>query len=476
MMWSKNPETADALRFWLPAALGVLFCIFVGKLAVESASPLFVAFMLSLGAAALTFYSPKLGLGLLVFSMLLSPRLKGAAIGSAGAGGWGGSIELRMDDILLAVVTCAWMARTAVLKRGAFLVSTPIHLPVFVYTCLCVVSTAFAVIRGDLEMARPFFFVLKYVEYFLLFFMTVNVVETREDIRRYLWAAWVVAALVTLYGYVQIPSGQRVSTPFETPIPLTNFRMQEAAVNEANTYGGYFLVVFGVLLALFTQGGARLSRFALLSFLWMLLPFVMSLSRSSYIGLLVLILFFLSATRKKRLSLLAGLGMAGLLTFMTPGVREAAVHRVAETFPAGGWGDSDSGGVRLEASAQARISSAQNVLHRYFTKHPILGVGVTGAGMVDTHLPRVLGETGLLGLWAFLWMILRLVRMGWGLFRSSQDVLSMALGLGLAATTAALCAHSLGANTFIIVRIAEPFWFLAGITARLYMPGRSSEA
>jgi len=33
----------------------------------------------------------------------------------------------------------------------------------------------------------------------------------------------------------------------------------------------------------------------------------------------------------------------------------------------------------------------------------------------------------------------------------------------------ALMAHALTANTFVIVRIAEPFWFLAGLTVGLLL-------
>jgi hypothetical protein len=37
------------------------------------------------------------------------------------------------------------------------------------------------------------------------------------------------------------------------------------------------------------------------------------------------------------------------------------------------------------------------------------------------------------------------------------------LGMGFVAGFVGLIVHSLGANTFIIVRIMEPFWFFAGI-------------
>jgi hypothetical protein len=41
------------------------------------------------------------------------------------------------------------------------------------------------------------------------------------------------------------------------------------------------------------------------------------------------------------------------------------------------------------------------------------------------------------------------------------------LSVGLIAGLVGLLVHAIGANTFIIVRIMEPFWFLAGIIVAL---------
>ena len=41
------------------------------------------------------------------------------------------------------------------------------------------------------------------------------------------------------------------------------------------------------------------------------------------------------------------------------------------------------------------------------------------------------------------------------------------LALGFVAGTIGLLGHALGANTFIIVRIMEPFWFFAAIVVAL---------
>jgi hypothetical protein len=56
--------------------------------------------------------------------------------------------------------------------------------------------------------------------------------------------------------------------------------------------------------------------------------------------------------------------------------------------------------------------------------------------------------------------------MGYKTYRGAKTPLFQALGLGLAVGVITLAAHSIGTNSFIIVRIMEPFWLITGIVAR----------
>ena len=48
-------------------------------------------------------------------------------------------------------------------------------------------------------------------------------------------------------------------------------------------------------------------------------------------------------------------------------------------------------------------------------------------------------------------------------YRNTSDPLFSGLSLGYLAGFLAMLVHAIGANTFIIVRIMEPFWFLTAI-------------
>src|SRR4030095_15410721 len=97
-----------------------------------------------------------------------------------------------------------------------------------------------------------FFFVLKYVEYFVVYYMVVNNLRDRPHAWRMVGVAFVTAAIVSLVGIAQIPSGDRVSAPFE------------GEVGEPNTFGGYLLIMMAIAAGIaletrrFRARGARL--------------------------------------------------------------------------------------------------------------------------------------------------------------------------------------------------------------------------
>jgi len=142
----------------------------------------------------------------------------------------------------------------------------------------------------------------------------------------------------------------------------------------------------------------------------------------------------------------------------------AVVERVNYTFGGQGvaTGQVTVGDVRLDTSTSARLYVMQNIM-RDFPKQPLLGYGVTGYGFVDGQYPRVLIEMGLLGMAAWLFLVFALFREGWKSLRSTDDRWERGICIGFIAGLAGLMMHALGSNTFIIVRIMEPFWFIAGI-------------
>lgn len=419
-----------------------------------------------------SFFSPKGSLILLVLSMLLSPELGMGAVSSFR------NVVVRYDDILLVVIFFSWLARTAVLKDKPFITFTPAQTPVLLYTALCVISTGLGVLRGEIVWKMAVFYVLKYVEYFLLFFMTVNIVESEEDVKKYMRWGFFVAVAVTLYAYYYYysASGQdaRATAPFEVPAG-GDLRESEPA-----SLGGYYLIIFGVLFALLTEtaGTQFLAYLGLVAFIFP--AFLFTFSRSSYLGLAAMVPASLYLSGRRRLFLI-GVVASGIMALLSlPGIYEKVMDRITmtyqgtsarQTFQVGA-----AGNIKLEDSAASRVYSIKRALFYHFPKHPILGWGVTGVGLADTQYALVLGELGLLGVGLFIWMIYRLFYTAKTVYLASKTPVIRALALGFMASIVALLVQSLGVNTFIIVRIMEPFWFIAALLSVIYLKTAAGDA
>jgi O-antigen ligase len=151
-------------------------------------------------------------------------------------------------------------------------------------------------------------------------------------------------------------------------------------------------------------------------------------------------------------------------------VKQRALYTVAQPTETG---QIVIGKTRIDTSTSARLASWKMVLTSDFIKQPIIGYGITGYHFLDAQYPRVLAETGLVGLFVFLYLLRTIYINARNAYRNTTDPLYKGLTVGYLAGFWALIAHGIGSNTFIIVRIMEPFWFL---TAMIIMIPVLSEA
>jgi O-antigen ligase len=383
--------------------------------------------------------------------MLLSPEIIAGDVGGKGTLGRG--LTLRLEDFLLVFIGLSWFARTAVDKTLGLLQKTPLNQPIAAYIIVCIVATLWGKIYGDVVGVAGFFFVLKYFEFMIVFFMVVNYVETKDQAKRLLFCLFLVCFIVSAYGLIQIPGGGRVSAPFE------------GQSGEPNTFGGYLVFMGAVAVALLDHLRDMRVRIGLAVLLIVLLiSLLYTQSRTSYMAVIPACLV-LSLLSRRRFYLIAGLTLAlALSPLILPRVaKERVVHTFTQQEQKG---QVVVGKLRLDTSVSARVFSWKQGLSEW-RKRPILGYGVTGTGFMDAQYPRILVETGIVGMLAFAWLAYALFRLGLGTWRDAQDDLLRGLAVGLIAGFVGLLVHAIGANTFIIVRIMEPFWFLTGIVIAL---------
>ena len=153
---------------------------------------------------------------------------------------------------------------------------------------------------------------------------------------------------------------------------------------------------------------------------------------------------------------------------------KSVLKRVLYTFePERGQATVRVGKVAFDPSTSERLIAFEQAFQGWL-RRPILGFGVTGFRFMDAQYARTLVETGILGFAAFMALLWAVLKSGLASFWSLSNPEERGLALGFVAGTVGLCVHAIGSNTFIIVRIMEPFWFFAGVV--MLLPALPAEA
>lgn len=401
------------------------------------------AAFLALALLGVAFASQEAGLALLLGSMLLSPEI---TVGSGGGDGLetGRAATLRLDDLVLVSLCAGWWCRLAVERRLRVRLPARIVAPAAAYLAVCAAATALGMAQGRVGFIG-LLFVVKYAEYFTVFLVALGPLQDPRRCRRLLLLFLGVAAVVAVVGLAQVGQGGRISTPFEGDA-------------EPNTLGAYLVLAGALAAGLWAEGARPLPRVAP----WLLALFfptlLFTLSRSAWLATVVAALALLALARR-RLAVAAVLaGALAIAPFVVP---TKAVDRVLYTVhQQSSQYQAEVGGVRLDSSTSERLLGWGQVL-RGWTRRPLLGHGVTGFPFVDAQYFKLLADTGLLGLGTFLWFLGALAWEAAQALARARTPWGRGVALGFAAAWLALVVHALTANTFIIVRVMEPFCFLA---------------
>lgn len=406
-----------------------------------------LGFLLAAAIFLTVLLNTQLALIILILSMLFSPEL--------GLGQVGGRIViLRAEDIFLFLVFFGWLAKLAINKELILLKTTPLNRPIFAYMFVCILSTFFGIMDGRMQTKVAVFYLLKYFEYFFLFFLVVNNIKNIRQIKVFIFFLLLTCFLVCLYAWTQLGEGERISAPFE-------------GGGEPNTFGGYLILMMAVIISVILYSQSIKQRFILSGLLVFIVPpFLFTLSRSSWLGFFAMYIALIFISEKSKLILVFGLICIILLAvFYAP---QKIRGRVEETFTPGLRYSVGGKNIVLDESTSARIESWK-VVFIELKKRPILGYGIPAVMVIDNQYGRVLREVGIVGFGVFIWLMVRIFKLGrQAYYNLSQDnKLARGLTMGFIAGFIGLLIHAFGTATFIIIRIMEPFWFLAAIVASL---------
>jgi O-antigen ligase len=430
----------------------LLFFVFVavallaGFLIPQYSASILLWGVLAVSIFILSFINIEWGLYILIFSMLLSPEIN---LGHTSDASLNRGVTLRFDDFLLIVISLSWFAKNTIYKELGLFRKTPLNKAILFYVLVCIFSSALGIMEGRVEVKTGSLFVLKYIEYFIVFFMVINHVKDEEQVKRFIFCLFLTCFIAAIIGILQIPGGERVSAPFE------------GERGEPNTLGGYLLFIGAVAAGLLSKTRDQKVRKLLIFLIIVIIPpFLFTQSRASYLAL-VPVCLTLGLMAKRRIIIL---GLLIISISLSPLFLPVPVkNRILYTFtqPEGS-GQVTIGDIRLDTSTSARLVSWREAIKDWF-KYPIFGYGVTGYTFVDAQYPRVLTETGILGFIAFMYLLFSIFKLVIDTLRHVTASHFKGLCIGFLAGYIGLLVHAMAANTFIIVRIMEPFWFFVGI-------------
>ncbi len=436
----------------LTALIAIPVSIIVALILVKVDTVYALVAALGLGVLILTFINTDFAIFILIFSMLLSPEF-----GSRTTAGEG--ITIRIDDILLAIILFTWLAKTALNKDLALFKTSPLNKPIASYIFICFFSTGIGMLFGRVKPLNGLFFVIKYIEFYLVYFLVVNHVRSKKQFDNFTVALLVTFVIVVVVSLLQIPSGKRLTAPFE------------GDAGEPNTLGGYLIFIIAINLSLILKPGILTSPKIRRLLLWITMiavfPFLLTNSRGSWVaGIPVVISYIIISSRRWII-----VGFVAVLIVIAPIIMpDTVIDRVKYTFTEQrGYAKTlqeNVGGVTLDTSASERVRSWKAAWGGV-KKHPLFGFGITGWRFLDAQFMRVLVESGFIGLGFFIYLLYSILNETWKIYKNAKIPFFKYFALGFFVATIAMITHSIGANTFIIIRIMEPFWLVCGLVASI---------
>jgi len=323
---------------------------------------------------------------LLIFAILFSPEFRLFSLPS-----FSKVVYIRLEDLLILIGFLGMVAKRAIQSKPIFR-KAPLNVPIITFLGIYTIATLRGVFVGAIPSLSSLFLILKMIEFALFYFIIVSYLENEKQGRLILSMFFIVAFLIIAYYFPQVfrtsmERGIRITSPFE-------------GKPEPTTVGGILILIMGMSfsLLLFEKNKNKKILYGsclLLSFI----PFLFSLSRTSYFAAFIAIIFFAFFTRKKWILLLIPL-IAGLAPIVLPAVIWA---RVSYTW-------TYRSNAIFDSSTMERILIWKKIWQPLI-RSPFLGYGAGYFSIIDSCYARIIIESGLLGFAAFLWIFVRLYKM-----------------------------------------------------------------
>jgi O-antigen ligase len=364
-------------------------------------------------------------------------------------------------NIFMLILLIGWFFRRNADKNSVE-EKTDLNVPVF---CL-ILSSLIGFINGMFTKGFTIDYLVTWKDYMylpLIWFLTAQLIRDKKTLKYF--------TVALMLGYVGINYMYFSDLRW---MNLTHFseKSREGTMGVfvylgANHYAAFATHFFFIVVGLFLFIKSKLVRIALLLIMSLALYNILySYSRGAYLAMLAGILV-LGVVKEKKILLIIVVFLLFWKSFVPPSV----VERVEMT-------RSDNG--QLEVSAAERLILWQRALNM-FKASPLYGQGFGTfefSGYKDTHnyYLLMLAEQGIIGLITFVYLLLSAMRMGWKLYRQSNDTYFKAMGLGFTLCIVSVLVTNLFGNRWGYLNLGTYLWAFMGIVTRAMIINRTELA
>ena len=352
-------------------------------------------------------------------------------------------------EISFVAALIAWAVKRSII-RDFRPVSTGVNLPIIVFTILGFLSM---LTSTSLPLSLKGFF-FKLFEWIMIYFIVAESVNTKEKMDRILTVMLMSALLVSVDGIFQVVTGKDFLLNY---VVAKGYTMR-ASFDSPNGFGAWLVVMLllAVSLACFSKNKKR-------HLLWILIcPLIFCLvstySRGAWIAGFIS-LMFLGLIRSKKLFLIVT-----VLLLILPFIVPASVKQRANSI------------MKITSMNTDRFTLWQEALN-ITADFPLLGSGintyasiapryklteVTGVYPHNCYL-QMAAESGILGLGAFLWILVALFKTSLINVKRINDKFYGAVLVGLLAGLFGLLIHSFVDTDIYSLQLGNLMWFLMGL-------------
>jgi len=373
-------------------------------------------------------------------------------------------ISKAIIEICATTVILAFLIKRILIRN--FATNSFLDIPLLAYVFICGFSTIFS---SSIAISIRTFST-KLIENVLIFFVVTETINTKKKMRNIITIFFISSALVCIDGISQFfthkdfirhrnwpydtkPFTLRIMGPFITPNDLAAYLTPLVIINLS-----LFFVRFK---SLFVKYSFRLLGIALLICLFL------ALSRGAWIGFIFGLLFIIIFGERRIAFILLFLILisTSLLPFLSQSKKAVLVGRLNY---------SDAGGYQ------------RKILNRIgwdmWKERPIFGLGLGtfmynferfnydkktysyGPTYAHNCYMQMLAETGILGLGAFMWVIIALFKKSLKIIKISKDYIYRNVSIGLLGGLLAYLVHSAFDTNLYSLDIGILFWYLLGLS------------